>query len=174
MNQNTRKSPPPPATDLLGKRKRVSPGKSETPTPKQEMNLVGRRISGVVEGTFDEGYLINVKVNDIGMKLRGLVFKPGKVSPITSENDMAPLVRMYEREEIKKNQTDTSLPNDQSTEDAVTTDLEMLDSGRALVLVPHESNGEFTVQAEEDMIEKDGDIEGATLLMEFYEFHNAT
>lgn len=108
------------------------------------------------------------------MKLRGLVFIPGKVTPIFVENDVAPLLKYMRDKNIYKNQNDESLPNDQPMKDAFTTNLEMSESesAPALALVLQESNGEFTVQAKEAIMEKDGDIEAATWLVEFYEFHS--
>lgn len=181
LNQDTASSPqppPPPAAaapnELLAKRKRGRPRKEETSqvNSQSDNDLVGQMVTGVVEGSFDAGYLLNVKVKDSDKKLRGLVFKPGKVTPVTPENDVAPLAKMYGREEIK-NQTDQSLPNDQPMKDVVT-DSEISESSRALPLVPpQESNGE-TVQAKEAVIEKDGvmeeekEDEEATRLVEFF------
>ncbi|KAL1201771.1 Protein METABOLIC NETWORK MODULATOR 1 [Cardamine amara subsp. amara] len=168
MNQDTINSPP--TNDLLEKRKRGRPHKDETLlTPKLDINLVGKGVSGVVEGSFDAGYLLNVKVKDNDIKLRGLVFIPGKVTPITSENDVAPLAKMYGREEIKNDQTDQSLHNDQPMKDDVTTHLEMSESARALSLVPQENNEKFAVQTKEAMMEKNGVIEeAATRLVDFF------
>ncbi|KAG7541957.1 hypothetical protein ISN45_Aa07g019980 [Arabidopsis thaliana x Arabidopsis arenosa] len=163
QNQDTMNSPPPTANDGLAKRKRGRPRKDENSTPKPDTNLVGKAVTGVVEGSFDAGYLLNVKVKDSDTKLRGLVFIPGKVNPITPENDVAPLVKMYEREDIKTNQADHSFPTDQPMKDADTTDqpmkdaavttvLDISESTRALVLVPQASNG----QPKEAKMEKDG------------------
>lgn len=49
--------------------------------------MVGNVVTGVVEAAFNAGYLINVKVEGSDTLLRGLVFIPGKVSPVTVEND---------------------------------------------------------------------------------------
>lgn len=97
MNQDRKNSHPPP-TNILEERKRVPPQKDKTVTPKPDINMVGKRVTGVVEGTFEAGYLINVKVNDSDINLRGLVFIPSKVTPITPENDVAPFAKMYHRE----------------------------------------------------------------------------
>ncbi|KAF1867079.1 hypothetical protein Lal_00049507 [Lupinus albus] len=61
--------------------------------------MVGKMVTGVVEGTFKSGYLLNVKVADTDAFLRGLVFLPGQVSPITAENDVAPHIQMIKRKE---------------------------------------------------------------------------
>ncbi|PON38412.1 hypothetical protein PanWU01x14_312920 [Parasponia andersonii] len=62
--------------------------------------MVGQVVSGVIDGSFDAGYLLNVKVGDTDTQLRGLVFLPGRFTPITAANDVAPHVRMYKRKEI--------------------------------------------------------------------------
>ncbi|KAK7348472.1 hypothetical protein VNO80_23030 [Phaseolus coccineus] len=62
--------------------------------------MVGKSVAGVIEGTFDAGYLLNVKVADTDASLRGLVFVPSQVSPVTVENDVAPHIKMIKRKEI--------------------------------------------------------------------------
>ncbi|KAK7292404.1 hypothetical protein RIF29_08183 [Crotalaria pallida] len=62
--------------------------------------MVGKVVTGVIEGTFKAGYLLNVKVADTDAFLRGLVFLPGQVAPITAENDIAPHLKMIKRKEI--------------------------------------------------------------------------
>ncbi|KAL1372672.1 hypothetical protein HN51_002782 [Arachis hypogaea] len=62
--------------------------------------MVGKVVTGVIEGSFSAGYLLNVKVADSDSQLRGLVFLPGQVAPITAQNDVAPQVRMIQRKEI--------------------------------------------------------------------------
>ncbi|MED6123041.1 hypothetical protein PIB30_045521 [Stylosanthes scabra] len=63
-------------------------------------SMVGKMVTGVIEGSFSAGYLLNVKVADSDSQLRGLVFLPGQVAPITAQNDVAPHVRMIQRKEI--------------------------------------------------------------------------
>ncbi|GMI91477.1 hypothetical protein HRI_002817000 [Hibiscus trionum] len=63
-------------------------------------DMVGQMVSGVIEGSFDAGYLLSVKVGDTDRHLRGIVFLPGRLTPITAENDVAPDAKMYERKEI--------------------------------------------------------------------------
>ena len=63
-------------------------------------DMVGQMVSGVIEGSFDAGYLLNVKVGDTDTQLRGVVFLPGRFTPITAANDVAPNARMYRRKEI--------------------------------------------------------------------------
>lgn len=59
--------------------------------------MVGQIVSGVIEGTFDAGYLLKVKLGDTDTYLRGLVFLPGRFTPITNANDVAPQAKMYKR-----------------------------------------------------------------------------
>ncbi|KAJ4703145.1 AT hook motif-containing protein [Melia azedarach] len=63
-------------------------------------DMVGQMVSGVIEGSFDAGYLLNVKVGDTDTQLRGVVFLPGRFTPITAANDVAPNAKMYKRKEI--------------------------------------------------------------------------
>ncbi|ESQ55172.1 hypothetical protein EUTSA_v10025850mg [Eutrema salsugineum] len=184
LNLASTSAPPPPvANDLLAKRKRGRPRKEESSTqqenpqvtPKLDINLVGQMVSGVVEGSFDAGYILNVKVKDSDTKLRGLVFKPGKVTPVTPENDVAPRVKMFSREEIKNqngHDHQSLPPNDQPMKDAVA-GVKISEPAPALSLKPQESNGEASgVQAKEAMIEKDGVTEkqeaATTRLVEFF------
>ncbi|KAG2238765.1 hypothetical protein Bca4012_023421 [Brassica carinata] len=173
LNLATTSAPPPVANDLLAKRKRGRPRKDETTTqPQQEnVNLVGKTFSGVVEGSFDAGYILHVKVKDSDTKLRGIVFVPGKVTPVTPENDVAPRVKMFAREEIK-NQTDLRPDDDQPIKD-----VEISESAGALSLVPYQSDDEEPKEAVMEE-EKDGVMEeeeaAATPLLEFFPNPEAT
>ncbi|KAG2310431.1 hypothetical protein Bca4012_024947 [Brassica carinata] len=75
-------------------------------------NLIGQVFSGVVEGSFEAGYFLNVKVLDTEKQLKGIVFLPNKVAPVTPATDLFPQVKMYVREritnppEFEKNQAD--------------------------------------------------------------------
>ena len=171
-------SPPPVANPLPAKRKRGRPRKdasmpqgesSRVTTPKEDVNLVGKTISGVVEGSFEAGFIINVKVKDSDTRLRGLVFARGKVVPVTPENDVAPHVKMIVREKIK-NQTDDRYqscpPNDQTMKDAVA-DSELSECARALILLPHGIN-------EEDPEELMEEREAANRLVEFFQTSETT
>ncbi|EEF43885.1 uncharacterized protein LOC8284215 [Ricinus communis] len=62
--------------------------------------MVGKVVSGVIEGSFDAGYLLKVKVGDTETHLRGVVFLPGRFTPITASNDVAPEAKMYRRTEM--------------------------------------------------------------------------
>ncbi|CAN8325550.1 unnamed protein product [Cochlearia groenlandica] len=171
--------PPPAANDALAKRKRGRPRKEES-LPQQETtqavptpDLVGKMVSGVVEGSFDAGYLLNVKVNDSDTKLRGLVFLPGRVTPITPENDVAPNVQMFTREDVVMNRTDDqSLPcDDQEAQDDANADLEMSESAQALNLLRNQSNGEEEPK-EKDGVDEEG--EAARRLVEFFPTQETT
>ncbi|CAH8333996.1 unnamed protein product [Eruca vesicaria subsp. sativa] len=74
-------------------------------------NLIGRVFSGVVEGSFEAGYFLNVKVLDTEKQLKGIVFLPNKVAPLTPATDLFPQAKMYVREapsstppDVEKNQ----------------------------------------------------------------------
>ncbi|KAL3503501.1 hypothetical protein ACH5RR_037950 [Cinchona calisaya] len=61
--------------------------------------MVGQTVTGVVEASFDAGYLLTVRIGNSHTILRGVVFKPGHYVPVTSENDVAPHLRMIQRSE---------------------------------------------------------------------------
>ncbi|XP_076887351.1 protein METABOLIC NETWORK MODULATOR 1-like [Bidens hawaiensis] len=63
--------------------------------PTQDM--VGQVVTGVVQATFDGGYLLAVKIGNSRIPLTGAVSKPGHAAPITSENDVAPHVEVIKR-----------------------------------------------------------------------------
>lgn len=117
----------PAPTDLPVKRKRGRPRKDENLVKKDnsqlhvtpasdvieknqeaELNqrndvddsMVGKVVSGVIEACFESGYLLSVKVGNSSTLLRGVVFQPGKVSPVTPINDVAPNAKMYKRQDI--------------------------------------------------------------------------
>ncbi|CAH9052507.1 unnamed protein product [Cuscuta epithymum] len=74
---------------------------TENPAPRVVVDgMVGQAVTGVIEATFDAGFLLSVTIGDNNTKLRGIVFKPGHYVPITSENDIAPHVEMIRRNEI--------------------------------------------------------------------------
>ncbi|KAL2466984.1 AT hook motif-containing protein [Abeliophyllum distichum] len=63
-------------------------------------NMVGQAVTGVVEASFDAGYMLTVKIGNSNTTLRGVVFKPGHYVPVTAENDIAPHVQMIRRNDI--------------------------------------------------------------------------
>ncbi|KAL4554824.1 hypothetical protein LXL04_037430 [Taraxacum kok-saghyz] len=62
--------------------------------------MIGQTITGVVEATFDAGYLLAVRIGNSNITLRGAVFKPGHTAPVTPENDVAPHVEMIKRAHV--------------------------------------------------------------------------
>lgn len=89
----------PPAPGFEGVRDYQPPQRSEGregPDP-----MVGQTVTGVVESTFDAGYLLNVRIGSSTSNLRGLVFKPGYFMPVTAENDVAPHLQMIGRNDIR-------------------------------------------------------------------------
>ncbi|XP_073297203.1 uncharacterized protein [Primulina huaijiensis] len=63
--------------------------------------MVGQPVTGVVEATFDAGYLLTVRIGNSDTNLRGVVFKPGHVIPVTAANDVAPHMKMIRRNEVR-------------------------------------------------------------------------
>ncbi|XP_041023193.1 uncharacterized protein LOC121264188 [Juglans microcarpa x Juglans regia] len=124
MDQQSQRTSSFSPADLPTKRKRGRPRKDENPVigkrnpmmaasdsmrkskevtdKSDDVNggMVGQVVTGVIEGSFDAGYLLNVKVGDTDTHLRGVVFLPGRFTPITAANDVAPHVKMYNRKEI--------------------------------------------------------------------------
>ncbi|KAI3675608.1 hypothetical protein L1987_85198 [Smallanthus sonchifolius] len=62
--------------------------------------MVGQIVTGVVQATFDAGYLLAVRIGNSNITLTGAVFKPGHTAPVTPENDVAPHVEMINRTQI--------------------------------------------------------------------------
>lgn len=89
------KTPVMPESDNMKKNKQTV-----GPTGAAGVNMVGQVITGVIDGLFDAGYFVKVKVEDSDTTLRGLVFQPGRFIPITAENDVAPQAKMYRRADI--------------------------------------------------------------------------
>ncbi|KAI3718731.1 hypothetical protein L6452_19613 [Arctium lappa] len=61
-------------------------------------NMVGQVVTGVIDGVFDAGYLLSVRVGPNNTLLRGLVFQQGHFCPITPANDVAPHLKMCRRQ----------------------------------------------------------------------------
>lgn len=64
-------------------------------------SMVGQAVSGVVEATFDAGYLLTVRIGNSTEKFRGVVFKPGHYVPVTPENDVAPHLQLIRRNDVQ-------------------------------------------------------------------------
>ncbi|EOA13515.1 hypothetical protein CARUB_v10026581mg [Capsella rubella] len=97
------------SSSLTNKRKRGRPRRDDSQTQQPgippvstyiDENLIGQVVSGVVEGSFEAGYFLNVKVADTEKQLRGVVFFPEKVTPVNTATDLFPQAKMYEREVI--------------------------------------------------------------------------
>ncbi|KAG2299179.1 hypothetical protein Bca4012_010741 [Brassica carinata] len=80
------------------------PVTSTTTTTATDENLIGRMVSGVVEGSFEAVYFLSVKVADTDKQFKGVVFLPGKVTPLTPTTDLFPQAKMYAREVPSLNQ----------------------------------------------------------------------
>ncbi|KAL1206488.1 Protein METABOLIC NETWORK MODULATOR 1 [Cardamine amara subsp. amara] len=59
--------------------------------------MVGQQIHGVIEATFEAGFLVSVKFENSDSVFRGLVFKPGRCDPVSVDNDIAPHLPMIRR-----------------------------------------------------------------------------
>ncbi|XP_010482668.1 PREDICTED: uncharacterized protein LOC104761299 isoform X1 [Camelina sativa] len=97
------------SSSLSNKRKRGRPRRDDCQTQQpvnQPVNttmddsLIGQVVSGVVEGSFEAGYFLNVKVADTEKQLKGIVFLPEKVTPVTPATDLFPQAKMYGRADI--------------------------------------------------------------------------
>ncbi|KAI3676713.1 hypothetical protein L1987_86326 [Smallanthus sonchifolius] len=67
---------------------------------KVDPNMVGQAVTCVIDGIFDNGYLLSACVGPNNSILRGIVFQQGRVVPITPVNDVAPHVEMCTRGEF--------------------------------------------------------------------------
>uniref|UniRef100_A0A0D3EAH2 AT hook motif-containing protein n=2 Tax=Brassica oleracea var. oleracea TaxID=109376 RepID=A0A0D3EAH2_BRAOL len=108
------------SSSIPSKRKRGRPRSDEVqqlnpPVTAIDENLIGQMVSGVVEGSFEAGYFLNVKVADTDKQFKGIVFLPGKVTPVTPTTDLFPQAKMYAREVPSLNQ---QTPTTQSKRDA--------------------------------------------------------
>ncbi|KAI7734750.1 hypothetical protein M8C21_003003 [Ambrosia artemisiifolia] len=67
---------------------------------KVDPSMVGQVVTCVIDGIFDNGYLLSACVGPNNTVLRGIVFQQGHVAPITPANDVAPHVKMCTRGEF--------------------------------------------------------------------------
>ncbi|XP_051129084.1 uncharacterized protein LOC127249996 [Andrographis paniculata] len=79
-----------------------SAAKAQEPDSKDGIadGLAGSMIYGVIEGSFDAGYFVSVRIGNSSTPFRGVVFQPGKIVPVTAANDVAPQAKMYNRRDI--------------------------------------------------------------------------
>ncbi|KAF5205447.1 At hook motif-containing protein [Thalictrum thalictroides] len=77
-----------------------NPSRSTTLSSNRDDAFLGQEVSGVLDGSFDAGYLVTVKVVGTNTVLRGVLFDSGFVHPISEANDVASSVRMLKKNEI--------------------------------------------------------------------------
>ncbi|XAR53783.1 hypothetical protein NMG60_11022465 [Bertholletia excelsa] len=77
--------------------------------------MVGQVVSGVIEGCFDAGYLLAVRVGNSKNVMRGLVFQQGLFTPITAANDIVPHAKMFKRREFPIPPVNPQIPGDRAT-----------------------------------------------------------
>ncbi|KAL9268859.1 METABOLIC NETWORK MODULATOR 1-like protein [Drosera capensis] len=65
-----------------------------------DVSILGVSVTGVIEGSFDDGYILSVQIGNSETPLRGVIFKPGHYLPVTAELDVAPHVQMIKRKEV--------------------------------------------------------------------------
>lgn len=96
-------APTTPGTDtttMKPKKQRKRKGDADAPAPSiVDVTMIGQQVTGMLEGTFDAGYLLSVRVGTSDTILRGVVFGPGLSVPLTKVNDVAPGVKQVRREE---------------------------------------------------------------------------
>nr|GMC78686.1 uncharacterized protein LOC109165175 [Ipomoea batatas] len=80
-------------------RKIIQPGEVKEQGTEVD-DMVGRMVSGVIDGCFDAGYFLTVRVANSSALLRGVVFQPGRFSPITAATDVVPQAKMFERRDM--------------------------------------------------------------------------
>ncbi|MCL7041751.1 hypothetical protein MKW94_019363 [Papaver nudicaule] len=75
--------------------------------------MVGQVVTGVLDGSFDAGYLLTVRVGDTNRILKGIVFEPRLSVPVSDANDIAPQVKMVKRIHVSLDKP--APPNDYAT-----------------------------------------------------------
>ncbi|GLT62102.1 hypothetical protein SLA2020_347660 [Shorea laevis] len=86
----------PPGFDVVNSHQ----NNNEIPGNRANDVMVGQVVNGIIEAAFDAGYLLTVRVGNSETALRGVVFKPGHVIPVSADNDVAPNVPMIRRNGI--------------------------------------------------------------------------
>eukprot|EP00249_Psilotum_nudum_P016089 c25651_g1_i2 orf=358-1131(-) len=64
-----------------------------------DSDFIGQQVHGVLDGSFDAGYLLTVRVGGSQTVLRGVLFEPSLSMPISKANDIAPNVKFTMRDE---------------------------------------------------------------------------
>lgn len=88
----------PSKEDSKAKKPRLKKSDGSNPA-ESEKPFIGQEVHGIVDGSFDAGYLLTVKVGDSPLVLRGLVFEPGLSVPLSKVNDIAPKVKATIRDQ---------------------------------------------------------------------------
>lgn len=73
-------------------------------------DMVGQAVFGILDGSFDAGYLLTVRVGETNTILKGVVFQPGSSVPVSGSNDVAPHMKMMKRAEVNIPQVDVITP----------------------------------------------------------------
>ncbi|MCO5598434.1 hypothetical protein L7F22_052529 [Adiantum nelumboides] len=88
----------PPGEDAKAKKPRLKKSDNANATESQK-TFIGQEVHGIVDGSFDAGYLLTVKVGDLPLVFRGLVFEPGMLAPLSKSNDIAPTIQAKTRDQ---------------------------------------------------------------------------
>ncbi|XP_023748043.1 uncharacterized protein LOC111896268 isoform X1 [Lactuca sativa] len=88
-------APPPPTFPTT-----IQPPPPTTVLPPVDHNMVGQAVTCIIDGIFDNGYLLSTRLGPNNSILRGIVFQQGHVAPVTPENDVAPHLEMCTRTEF--------------------------------------------------------------------------
>lgn len=91
-------APVPPKADGRGRKPKRKNG--DVVWPAVDSTYVGQQVHGVLDGSFDAGYLLTVRVGNTQTVLRGAVFEPSLSVPISQSNDIAPNVKFVSRGEL--------------------------------------------------------------------------
>lgn len=91
-------SPAPPKPDGRGRKPKQKNG--DVVWPAVDSAYVGQQVHGVLDGSFDAGYLLTVRVGNTQTVLRGAVFEPSLSIPISESNDIAPHVKFVSRGDL--------------------------------------------------------------------------
>ncbi|KAH7446793.1 hypothetical protein KP509_01G076300 [Ceratopteris richardii] len=75
---------------------------SKVPLP----SMVGQAVHGIVDGCFDAGYLVSLRMDSSDILYRGVVFGPGLSIPVSKDTDIAKNVKRKRR---KRNPFDTDV-----------------------------------------------------------------
>lgn len=69
------------------------------PRDGQQSEVVGQAVHGVVDGSFDAGFLVSLRVGESENVYRGVVFGPGLCIPLSENSDVAAKVNASRREQ---------------------------------------------------------------------------